>query len=1101
LSFNRGLISPKALARVDVERTRLSAESYENWMPATQGSMSIRPGTKFFGSSLNDTGAEFLEFVASTDDVALPELTHQKMRIWLGADAHALALLSRPKVDTTVSVSDTGWANASTGGAFATAAVDQIPQMTSATTNGVTVSASSENTVGAAGGGETDPDATISGAAAYQAADDNVGTNWQDTGAGGSRLPSWWKVNFGAGNTKAIRSYSVRAGSIAGHLNNAPTAWTLQYNDVDTGAGWTTVDSRSAQTAWALSEKRSFTRPDADTGTIEAFRYWRLNFTAVDGDTELIVAEIEMFTADVAQQVKRSNGIMTLNASSIGALAKATKRVIVSDTGTEHSLALAVSRGPVILRVGSTAGDDDYISEAALGTGYHNLAFTPTGNFHITLQTDAIIDRIVQSIAIGDSGTVEITAPWDRNDLDNVRYDQSADVVYVDCDGVRPSKIERRGTGRSWSVVDYAPDNGPFLSSASSSATLYVNQRFGNTTLRSTVPFFRAGHVGALLRIFTNGQTGVWRLGAFLAATEVVKVTGLSDTGTPNTTNERRIVVSGSGVWAGNIEIQKSFDGPDLGFRPALGFTDTGTFTETIDDKDSNIAVWYRAVLTGYSSGVAVVTITYLGGGVTGVARITGYNSNTSVDIEVLSRFSDTGTSAATNNWQQGYWSDARGFPTAIALHGGRLAHAQGGSLFLSVSDDYENFDDTAEGDAGPIIRTLGSGPVDAIRFLISKLRLIIGTAGAELALTSSSLDEPVTPDNSAARTFSTQGSGNLRALPLDDKALHVQRSNKRVHLIGPTQSAFGDYESSDLTLLVPDLLAAGIVSVAVQRQPDTRLHVVLGDGTVAILTYEPKEEVVCWTTWVSDTGTNPAVERAMVLPGEDEDAVYYHVRRTINGATKRYLEKWATQSECVGDSGLTWLMDCAASYTDTGRTTLLNAVAPHLIGESVVAWGSLDTGSTPHVDLSPDVSGVQTRYTVDTGGDVQLTGLTDGVHHAVAGLPFRQPTWKSAKLAYGAEMGTALAQQKRTPQLALALYQTHNNGVFYGDDTGTVDPLPRVIEGATIDPDQILGALDMTAVAIPNQWGPDSRIVLRGKSPRPATILAMVPTVVTSER
>jgi hypothetical protein len=82
----------------------------------------------------------------STDDVALLELTDEKMRIWLGEDAHALALLSRPPVNTTVSLSDTGWSTDSIGGSIAatTGTVDIIPIMTGATTNGVTISASSE---------------------------------------------------------------------------------------------------------------------------------------------------------------------------------------------------------------------------------------------------------------------------------------------------------------------------------------------------------------------------------------------------------------------------------------------------------------------------------------------------------------------------------------------------------------------------------------------------------------------------------------------------------------------------------------------------------------------------------------------------------------------------------------------------------------------------------------------------------------------------------------------------------------------------------------------------------------------------------------------
>ena len=1099
---NRGLISPKALARIDLDRTAMSAEVFENWIGKTTGALTIRPGTKWMGSSLRDTGAEFIEFVASTDDVALPEITHQKMRVWMGSDAHNLALLGRPAVNTTVTLSDTGWVNASTGGNFGATVIDLIPTMTAATTNGVTLSASSDNGLAPDFGGR-----------AWNAADDSNDSFWADTGDdSASTLPSWLNVNFGSGNTKAVGSYSLRASPEVNRLDNMVSAWELLGSNSDTGTyatdtgKWILEDSRSAQTGWAISEKRSYTL--SDTGTPGPWRHWRLYVTALDGDTELNLAELEMFGTS-SPQAAFNSGTLTLNATSIGALAKATKRVVVSDTGTEHSLAINVARGPVTLRVGSTAGDDDYINETSLGTGHHNLAFTPAGNFHITVQSDVLVNRIVNSLAIGDSGTVEIPAPWAAANLDDIRYDQSADVVYVDCEGVRPSKIERRGTGRSWSVVDYAPNDGPFLSAPSSSAKLSVSHFYGNTTLNSNIPFFTSDHVGALVRVFHEGQGGQWRLGALDAKTDAIQVTGISDTGdtgTPSQGSERRITISVTGTYVGTLQLERSIDGSESGFHPVStsgGYiksgttaTDTGTFSRVINDRDDNVKAWYRVKMTAYTSGVAVVAMTYEHGGVTGIGRVTGYNSNTNTDIEVLSRFSDTGTS---DNWQQGYWSTARGFPTAVALHGGRLGHAQGGSIFLSESDNYESFDETIEGDAAPIIRTLGSGPVDNIHYLVSLLRLIIGTAGAELAVRSSSLDEPLTGDNSGVLPFSTQGSANLRALRMDTRAIMVQRSKQRVFMVGPAENTLADYEGFELTLLVPDLLAVGVVSIAIQRQPDTRLHCALTDGTVGILTYEPQEEVIAWSTWAGDTGTGAAVERAMVLPGLSEDAVFYHVRRTINGATKRYLEKWAKESECVGDTGLTWIMDCAASITDTGRVTLLNGVATHLVGESVVAWGSLDTGSTPHVDLSPDVAGVQTRYTVDTGGDVSLT-LTEGVHHAVVGLPMAA-TWKSTKLAYAAQLGTALAQMKRAPQLALALYQTHPNGLFFGHDTGSLDALPGKIDGATVDQDVIHQTLDMVAVPMPSQWDPDARLVLRAKAPRPATVLAAIPTVVTSEK
>lgn len=1077
--------------------------------------MSLRTGTKYVGQTMRDTGAEFVEFIASTEDVALLELTNDTggsggiMRVWMGVDSHNLALLGRPAVDTIVDLSDTGWSSTSTGDVVLTGGIsnDVIPTMTGVTTNGVTVSALREYTYEGDLG-------NIYHRAWYAAADGGtyyVGSplTWQDTG-----IPSWWNVNFGAdtGNRQAVTSYTLKAGK-SSESYFMMKSWRLLASNYDTGTfatdtgKWVLQDERSAQSSWASLEKREYMTPEGDTGTVTPYRNWRFYIVEGNNADRLIVEEVELLiyvagTEQTLHQTYLQGAKYYLNALAIGGLARIEKHVIVSDTGTEHSLAVNIERGPVTVRVGSSSGDDDYISEAALGTGYHNLSFTPESNFYITLQSDAIVDRVVRSLNIGDSGTVEIQTPWAASNLDDIRYDQSADVVYVDCNGVRPQKIERRGSGRSWSVVDYAPEDGPFLTSPSSSAKLSVSHFHGNTTLNSNIPVFRPSHVGSLIQIFHEGQGGQWILGGIDAKTDAIKVTGMSDTGLETGTSERSITFTATGAFTGGIDIERSSDGPDVGFKKIstnLGnVPDTGSFTITINDQDDNISVWYRARMDQWTSGAAVIDAVYSGGAVTGRARITGYNSNTDVDIEVLSRFSDTGIS---DNWQFGYWSQSRGYPTALQLHGGRLGHAQGGSMFLSASDNYESFDVGIEGDAAPIIRTLGSGPVDTINYMVSVLRLLIGTAGAELSVRSSSLDEPLTPDNASAVPFSTQGSANLRAVKLDSRAVMVQRSKQRVFAFGPAENTLADYEGFELTLLVPDLLAAGVVSIAIQRQPDTRLHCVLGDGTVGVLTYEPSEEVIAWAKWESDTGTTPKVERAMVLPGIEEDAVYYHIKRTINGTERRYLEKWAKESECLGDTGLCWLMDCAVRFSDTGRATTFADAAPHLAGESVVVWGDLDTGSTPYVDVSPDVNGVQVRHAIDTGGDLTITGLTEGINQGVLGLPYKG-TWKSSKLTYAAELGTALGQVKRVPQASIVLYKTHQHGISYGArDTGHLDKLPSVINGKRVDQDTIHETLDNVAVPVPATYETDPRLILRAMSPRPATILAVVPTVSTNEK
>jgi hypothetical protein len=175
-----------------------------------------------------------------------------------------------------------------------------------------------------------------------------------------------------------------------------------------------------------------------------------------------------------------------------------------------------------------------------------------------------------------------------------------------------------------------------------------------------------------------------------------------------------------------------------------------------------------------------------------------------------------------------------------------------------------------------------------------------------------------------------------------------------------------------------------------------------------------------------------------------------------------------------------------------------------HLAGKAAVVWAD-DTGAAsanpwaPDAgkDLSPDVNGVQTTYTVDTGAGT--IGLSEAVHHAVAGLPFTAD-WTYSKMAYAAEM-TALCQVKRVPQLGLSLYHTHNRAITFGSDTGRMDPLPTMIEGAAVDANAIFETLDKTAMPVPSTWGTDTRLRIRARAPRPATVLALVPTVVTSEK
>ena len=93
LAFNRGMISPKALARVDLDRLPFSGEIQRNWLPRTLGSMTLRPGLQYIGGTNSGNAAYFLPFSFATDDNALIELTAGAIRVWVDD-----ALIVRPAV-------------------------------------------------------------------------------------------------------------------------------------------------------------------------------------------------------------------------------------------------------------------------------------------------------------------------------------------------------------------------------------------------------------------------------------------------------------------------------------------------------------------------------------------------------------------------------------------------------------------------------------------------------------------------------------------------------------------------------------------------------------------------------------------------------------------------------------------------------------------------------------------------------------------------------------------------------------------------------------------------------------------------------------------
>lgn len=759
------------------------------------------------------------------------------------------------------------------------------------------------------------------------------------------------------------------------------------------------------------------------------------------------------FTTDLSSWTDQDQGASSsvwVAGSYMGLLGDASdaairRQAIVNGTpNVQHALRVVVERGSVDLLVGLTAGSSEYVN-VKLTPGTHSLAFTPTGNFSIDLQSRSQFQVLVKSINIEAAGVLTLPTPWTTDDLSMVRVDQSADVVFAACEGMQQRRIERRGP-TSWSVVLYETADGPFRTINTSPTMISNSIAIGDTVLTATAPVFRSGHVGGLFRLESNGQNANR---SFTAADQVgpkVIVTGVG--------TNRAFTVTIAGTFVATITLQRSVGDTGTWEDTATTYT-APTVTSFNDGQDNQIIAYRFAVKTGnFTSGVAGANISFAAGSIVGVVRITAVNSPVSADGVVLKTLGNT---AATANWSEGSWSDYRGWPSAVCLAEGRLWWAGKDKFYGSVSDDFASFDPDFEGNAGPIIRSIGSGPVDVINWLLPMQRLMAGTDGSVVAGRSSSFDEPLTPTNFNPKPTITQGCARVAALKIDGAGMFVQRGGSRVLSMSYSIND-NDYAAEDVSALVPEIGKPGIINFAAQRQPDTRVHAVRSDGKVAMMVYEKLEDVRCWVL----IETDGFIEDVCVLPGEDEDAVYYLVRRVIGGVDKRYLERWAREDEAVGGT----VNKVADSFVAK------SAGLSHLEGETVCVW---DGG----VDLGTEVV---------VGGTVSL-----GTATAICGLVY-EARFRSTKLAYLVQPGdSGLSTRKRTHSLAVVLADTHAQGLEYGKDFVNMDGLPLTEAYEVVDPDSIWDEYNFEAFSLPGEWEVDTRLCLRATAPRPCTILAAV--------
>ena len=780
---------------------------------------------------------------------------------------------------------------------------------------------------------------------------------------------------------------------------------------------------------------------------------------------------------------------------------------------------------------------------------------------------------------------VELVTPWGEDDIFGLKVTQSADVMTLCHPNYRTRQLSRFAH-TTWTLTEFTNTEGPFLDINTNQAlTLYASGYSGNVTLTAATGIFTAAMVGRLFYLEQSPDisTARWEVQKAMKVNDIRRA-GSSyyqavQSGTTGTVRPSALEgVENDGdpgvVWRylhsgfGIVRITAFTSTTEVAATVLSRLPDSavnGDITRTITNVVAGVEATEfeaatNAVVTcpahGFSSGDDVT--------VSGVTGMTGINVSAQIIVNDVNSFQLSGvigygtyggggtatkTLAGTNTykWAVEAWGGEQGYPSATVYHqqrqifGGSTGRPQ--TVWQSRVAGYLDF-----GQSNPLLDddaisfNLNSKQVNEIRHFVEIGELVALTAyGAWKIQKEQGNLVPL------AKFQAKGGASHVPPVVVGDNALFVQEKGGAIRSL----SYFFDsdsYRGRDLTITAGHLLfGKTVVDWAYQETPFSCVWIVTDDGQLLGLTYMPDQEVIGWHRH----DTDGAFESVCCLSEGGEDALYAVVRRTIDGQTKRYVERFVSRFftdprdgffvDCGltydgRDAGTGYTLTTAAGWTyqdtltftaaeaffagasDEGdaivvtdaagealRLTILTyisatevAVLPNrTVPEECKAGSGFDLARDTFTGLShlegKTVSlfadGNVAPQQVVTDGQVSLLTPAVVVH---AGLPLEA---ELETLDLNAQGQTLQDKWKNIGAVQLIVEKTR--GLFIGPDAAHLLEVKPEMSGTYDNPvAEVTGPMEMNVLS---DWSRGGRILIRQSDPLPATILAAIPQVVVS--
>ena len=396
-----------------------------------------------------------------------------------------------------------------------------------------------------------------------------------------------------------------------------------------------------------------------------------------------------------------------------------------------------------------------------------------------------------------------------------------------------------------------------------------------------------------------------------------------------------------------------------------------------------------------------------------GRARITRFVSATVVEAIVeIPFFNTTALASGSSFIETGYeleWSGSKGYPRTVTFHEGRLyfggAKSRPNTLYASRVGRFFDFNPGEGLDDDAINITLATDNTNAITGMFSGRDLQVFTKGGEFFLPQSTLD-PITPSNVVVNGATRRGSlEGIKPVGAESGTLFIQRAGKSLR-----EFLFSDVElsyiSNNISLLSSHLLKSP-TDMALRKATSTT------DGDLLILVNSTDGSIATYSILRGQNVIAPSLSTTdgeFQNVGVDVDQIYFVVKRTINGATKYYVE-------CFNDDNTTDSAKLLSGGSKPSSTTVTGL--SHLEGKTVKV-------------IADD--GMQSDKTVSSG---QITLDSVPTTYVEIGLNYT-PTIKTLPVELKLPSGNIVAQKKRIIEATALMYLSQNLSLNGNDFTFT---------------------------------------------------------------